>query len=71
MFFEDALCIENISTIDPEIGLLENQTIIIKAGKNAKWYLKYYELSKLDEAIETTKQYRDTRRATMYVITWS
>ena len=33
VFFEDALCIENISTIDPEIGLLENQTIIIKAGK--------------------------------------
>ena len=33
MFFVDALCIENISTIDPEIGLLENQTIIIKAGK--------------------------------------
>ena len=33
VFFEDSLCIENISTIDPEIGLLENQTIIIKAGK--------------------------------------
>ena len=33
VFFEDALCIENISTIDPEIGLLENQTIIIKGGK--------------------------------------
>jgi len=33
VYFEDALCIENISTIDPEIGLLENQTIIIKAGK--------------------------------------
>ena len=33
VFFEDSLCIENISTIDPEIGLLENQTIIIKSGK--------------------------------------
>ena len=33
VFFEDSLCIENISTIDPEIGLLEDQTIIIKAGK--------------------------------------
>ncbi|MFY0689285.1 MAG: amidohydrolase family protein [Cyclobacteriaceae bacterium] len=31
--FEDALCIENISTIDPENGLKSNQTIIIKSGK--------------------------------------
>ena len=33
LIFEDALCIENISTVDPEVGLLENQTIIIKSGK--------------------------------------
>ena len=33
VMFEDALCIENISTIDPDDGLKENQTIIIKAGK--------------------------------------
>lgn len=31
--FEDALCIENISTIDPVDGLKEHQTIIIKEGK--------------------------------------
>jgi urease alpha subunit len=31
--FEDALCIENVSIIDPEIGLIDNQTVIIKAGK--------------------------------------
>lgn len=31
--FEDALCIENISTIDAENGLLSNQTVIIKEGK--------------------------------------
>lgn len=33
VIFEDALCIENISIIDHEEGLKENQTIIIKAGK--------------------------------------
>lgn len=33
VIFEDALCIENISIIDPEDGLKENQTIIIKEGK--------------------------------------
>ncbi|MGI9550092.1 MAG: amidohydrolase family protein [Aurantibacter sp.] len=33
VLFEDALCIENISIIDPEKGLIDNQTVIIKAGK--------------------------------------
>jgi imidazolonepropionase-like amidohydrolase len=32
-FFEDALCIENITTIDAKNGLLKNQTLIIKGGK--------------------------------------
>ncbi|MDJ0646961.1 MAG: amidohydrolase family protein [Flavobacteriaceae bacterium] len=32
-FFKDALCIENITTIDAKNGLLENQTVIIKDGK--------------------------------------
>ena len=31
--FEDALCIENIATIDAENGLISNQTVIIKEGK--------------------------------------
>ncbi len=31
--FEDAICIENINTIDPKDGLKENQTVIIKDGK--------------------------------------
>jgi cytosine/adenosine deaminase-related metal-dependent hydrolase len=31
--FEEAICIENISTIDPENGLKEYQTVIIKGGK--------------------------------------
>ena len=34
--FEDAICIQNINTIDPEDGLKENQTIIIKDGKILK-----------------------------------
>ena len=33
LYFEDALCVANISIIDPEIGLIENQTVIIKEGK--------------------------------------
>ena len=44
--------------------------IIIKAGKNAKWYLKYCDLSLVDEKNTTNKKWRDTSRATMYVIEW-
>jgi imidazolonepropionase-like amidohydrolase len=33
VLFEDALCIENISIIDPERGLIDHQTVVIKAGK--------------------------------------
>ncbi|MDB4293407.1 amidohydrolase family protein [Maribacter sp.] len=33
MLFEDAICIQNISTIDPMDGLKENQTVILKDGK--------------------------------------
>ena len=32
-FFEDAICIENITTIDAKNGLLEYQTLILKDGK--------------------------------------
>ena len=43
--------------------------IIIKAGKNAKWYLKYCDYSKIDSDIEKAK-WRDTSRATMFIVTW-
>ena len=32
-YFEDALCIDNISIIDLKLGLIEQQTVIIKEGK--------------------------------------
>ena len=32
-YFSNALCIDNISIIDPELGLTEHQTVIIKEGK--------------------------------------
>ena len=31
--FEAALCIQNITIIDPNDGLIENQTLVIKDGK--------------------------------------
>jgi imidazolonepropionase-like amidohydrolase len=36
ILFEDAICIQNINTIDPTDGLKKNQTLIIKDGKILK-----------------------------------
>ncbi len=35
-FFEDVICIENITTIDPVEGLKEHQTLVLKDGKILK-----------------------------------
>ena len=44
--------------------------IIIKAGPNAKWYLKHFQKDVIDEEIEKQK-WRDTRRCIMYIIDWN
>ena len=49
--------------------MVDKPNIIIKAGQNAKWYMKKIPINKIDEAIEKQK-WRDTRRYTMYVIVW-
>jgi hypothetical protein len=43
--------------------------IIIKAGPDAKWYLKRFEKSVLEEEI-VKQNWRDTSRSIMYVIEW-
>tara|TARA_B100001094_G_C17766120_1_gene592748 strand:+ start:115 stop:414 length:300 start_codon:yes stop_codon:yes gene_type:complete len=43
--------------------------IIIKAGKNAKWYLKKINLENIEKDIEKQK-WRDTSRVTMWIIEW-
>jgi hypothetical protein len=47
----------------------DKPNIIIKAGKNAKWYMKKVPPNKIEEAIEKQK-WRDTSRYTMYKIVW-
>ena len=47
----------------------EKPNIIIKGGKNAKWYLKSFPKDVIEEKIEKQK-WRDTRRVTMYIIEW-
>lgn len=43
--------------------------IIIKAGQNAKWYLKKFDREIIDQEIEK-QSWRDTSRATMWIIEW-
>lgn len=55
--------------IDIACKMNPRPNIIIKAGKNAKWYLKSFDLSKLDLEIEK-QRWRDTSRATMWIVDW-
>lgn len=50
----------------------EKPNIIIKAGKNAKWYFKKFDLDDADTIeIEIKKQrWRDTSRCKLYIIDW-
>jgi len=58
VFFEDALCIENISTIDPTEGIKEHQTLIIKDGKILRIAAsKDLKLSKKNTIVDGTGKY--------------
>jgi hypothetical protein len=43
--------------------------IVVKSGKNAKWYLKSFSKNKIESEIEK-QQWRDTTRFTMWIIDW-
>jgi hypothetical protein len=44
--------------------------IIIKAGPNAKWYLKRFEKEVIEDEINK-QNWRNTKRCTMYIIEWN
>jgi hypothetical protein len=46
-----------------------NANIIVKAGKNAKWYLKKFPINNIEDEIAKQK-WRDTSRATIWIIEW-
>jgi hypothetical protein len=48
----------------------DKPNIIIKGGKNAKWYMKKVPLNKIDDAIEKQKWRDNIHRSTMYIIVW-
>jgi hypothetical protein len=59
-----------IQMIELAYKMPEKPNILIKAGPNAKWYIKKYDPSVIDEEIEKQKSWRDISRCTMYVIEW-
>lgn len=62
--FDKNLQLEEIIKLAKDI----NGNIIIKAGKNAKWYIKKINLESIDELIEKQNKWRDTSRYTMYIV---
>ena len=49
---------------------MENRpNIIIKAGPNAKWYLKRFQVDQIETEI-SKQSWRDTSRCIMYIIEW-
>jgi len=60
-------------TLDEMIAMaytmVEKPNIIIKAGPNAKWYLKSFPKDAIESGIEKQK-WRDVSRSTMYIIEW-
>ena len=50
-------------------SMSEKPNIIIKAGPNAKWYLKKFPKDNIDIEIEK-QRWRDTSGNTMWIIEW-
>ena len=48
----------------------DKPNIIIKAGENAKWYLKRFDKNVIEDEINKQHQWRDITRSTMYIIDW-
>jgi hypothetical protein len=48
----------------------EKPNIIIKAGPNAKWYIKKFETNIIEEEILKQRNWRDISKSTMYIIEW-
>ena len=43
--------------------------VIVKSGKNGKWYLKSFPRNEIDAEIEK-QSWRDTSRCTMWIVDW-
>lgn len=66
--FDKNLSLTEIIEIAYKIN--EKPNIIIKAGPNAKWYLKRCPKELIDEEIQKQRDWRDISRSTMWIIDW-
>ena len=55
--------------IELAYSMKEKPNIIIKAGPNAKWYIKKFDVKILENEIKK-QSWRDTSRCIMYIIEW-
>ena len=63
--FEKASTLQEVMKAAHEI----KANIIIKAGKNAKWYVKTCPVDRIESEIDK-QRWRDTHRATMWIVKW-
>ena len=64
--FDKNLPLQQIINI--AMSMEQNPNIIIKAGPNAKWYIKKSSLETLDQKIENCQLWRNTTRSKMYIL---
>jgi len=65
---DKSFALDRVVNIASRIPLKPN--IIIKSGRNGKWYLKRFPLETIDAEIEKQQAWRDTSRCTMHIISW-
>jgi hypothetical protein len=58
-----------VQVIELAYKMEQKPNILIKAGPNAKWYIKKYDPRVIEEEIEK-QSWRDVSRYTMYIIEW-
>ena len=64
---DKTLILQDVLNLAYKIDIKERPNIIIKAGPNAKWYLKRSQKDKIEDKIKT-QNWRDTSRCIMYII---
>ena len=62
--------LENVLELAYKIDEPNRPNIIIKAGPNAKWYLKRFKKEFIEQEIHK-QEWRDTSRCIMYIIDWN
>jgi hypothetical protein len=60
---------EMVLNLAYKIEAYKRPNIIIKAGPNAKWYLKRFRTDEIEEEIEK-QDWRDTSHCIMYIVEW-